>query len=239
MELRDRTVVIIGASGGIGSAFARLFGEAGANLVLSARTESKLLELREKIGGNDVLVFPADATDPIKVNELFEVAKKRFGKVDAVVIAAGTWKRLSIDDPADSAVKLANDHFKALFLPTFVVGFIAQRFFRDQGQGLLINISSHAAIRPNLNGNLTYGPMKAACRHFILALSNELKGSGVRLCDIQPAIVNTPDNAPLLDTPEKREKAIQPEEIAEWVMEHFDDPNIPAEKLFDSKVILK
>lgn len=233
-----KTIIVVGASGGIGSVCARTFAEAGARLVLSARTESKLIALAEMLPTKDVLIVPADASKAEDVKQLFERAKEHFGVVDGVLIAAGTWKRLGIDDSVQDAIALAESHFQGLFLPTLVVGQVAQQFFRKQGHGLIVNISSHAAVRTDLPGNLTYGPMKSAARHFMVSLVPELVRTGVRVTDIQPAIVNTPDAAALLDTPEKRAKAVQPEAIAEWIIENFDHPVISTEKLFPSDVVL-
>lgn len=237
MKLQNKTIIIIGASGGIGSVLAREFSREGAKITLVARTKEKL----EEVAGTleyEHLVFPADATNAEQIENAFVQTKQTFGKVDAVVISAGTWKQLSIDAKTGEAIALSDSHYRSIFSPTFVVGFIAQKFFREQGQGQIFNISSHAAIRPELSANLTYGPMKAAARHFILALSHELKGTNVQVSDLQPAIVNTPDAAGFLDTAEKREKAVQPESIAQWIIENFDNPGLPTEKLFDSKLVV-
>lgn len=235
--LNNKVIIIIGATGGIGRVLSKRFVEAGATVVLSSRSEDKLRDLSEDVG-EKALPIQADASRLEDVEALFKKTQEHFGTIDAVVMTAGSWKRLTTDEPTSVAADLARSHFDALFLPSFVVGYIAQKFMREQGHGLIVNLSSHAAFRPELKGNLTYGPMKAASRHFILSLRHELEGTGVRLTDIEPAIVNTPDNSKLLDTPEKQAGAVQPEDIASWIIEHFDDPEIPATKLFDSKIVL-
>jgi len=237
-SLEGKNAVIIGASGGIGRVISRRLSEAGANLVLSARSEDKLQALRATLPADRTIIFPADASSPADMEKLFAHAHSTFGPVDLLVIAAGTWKQLGIDAEMSEAVSLAEHHFRSLFLPTFVAGFAVQKHMRREGHGLIVNISSHAAIRPHLSGNLTYGPMKAASRFFCHMLRDELKGTSVRVADIMPAIVNTEEAAELLNTEEKKAAAVQPESIAEWIIEHFDDPEIPAEKLFDSSVVL-
>jgi NAD(P)-dependent dehydrogenase (short-subunit alcohol dehydrogenase family) len=236
--IKDKNIIVIGASGGIGRVVSKIFIDAGARVTLSARTASKLLALQDTLGEARTLAIPADATDHTELVHVFNQTKEKFGGVDAVVIAAGTWQQLSVDSPISVAVDLADHHYQSLFKPAFVTGYLAQTFFRKQGHGLLVNISSHAALRPELSGNLTYGPMKAAAHHFILALAHELQGSNVRVTDIAPAIVNTDEAAALLDTPEKRAQAVQPEDIAEWIIDNFNNPDIPSTKLFDSSLIL-
>lgn len=247
MKLEDRTIVIFGASGGIGRILAREFHREGASLALAARTKEKLDDLAAALGRERVLTRPTDAALPDEVLKLLIETKEAFGRVDAVVISVGTWGLVSLNNSAAAAKLAAVDHFYKIFLPSFVVSFTAQSFFFSQDldeqrlRGRIFNISSHAAVRPDLKGNLTYGPMKAAVRHFMLGLRAELggySGSGILVTDIQPAIVNTPDNAHWLDTVEKRAKAVQPEAIARWIMEKFDNPDIPAEQLFDSDIVL-
>ncbi|PJA34302.1 MAG: hypothetical protein CO184_00250 [Candidatus Zambryskibacteria bacterium CG_4_9_14_3_um_filter_40_16] len=237
-KLKNKTIIVVGASGGIGSALSRVFYGEGANVVLSARTEDKLVALAKTLGDDRTLVVPADATNIDSIRSVFKIAVNKFKHIDAVIITAGTWDRLSHENTCEEAVEKLDKHYKAILTPTFVVSFVAQEFFKNQGFGLIANISSHAAIRPELPGNLSYGPAKAAARHFMLALRSELKGTGIRVTDIQPAIVNTPDNSSMLNTDEKRKQAVQPETIAQWIVENFDNKDIPAEKLFDSNVVL-
>jgi short-subunit dehydrogenase len=236
--LKDKVIIIVGATGGIGSVLAREFLSSEASITLFSRTESRLLDLNSQLSSPRTLVVAGDASKPEDIENVFKKTAEKFGRVDGVIIAAGTWKRLSIDEPVETALQLSDSHYQALFLPPFITGYIAQRFFRNQGEGVIVNISSHAAIRPELEGNLTYGPMKAAGHHYMKALRNELKDTKVRVTDILPAIVNTPDAINLLDTEEKKRGAVQPEDIAKWIIENFDNPDIPEEKLFDSLIIL-
>lgn len=239
MKLESKVIMVIGATGGIGSVLAQEFHREGATVVLTARTKEKLKTLAEKLGKERTLVIPTNAANMASVRSLFALARHELGHLDAVVISAGTWDQLSVGDTPERASQLIEGHYLGIFRPSFVTGFAAQEFFRERGGGgLIVNISSHAAIRPELAGNLTYGPMKAAARHFMLSLRHELASTNVRVTDIQPAIVNTPNNAGMLNTPDKRKKAVQPEAIAEWIIANLDNPNIPAEKLFDSEIRL-
>lgn len=234
----SKHIIIVGATGGIGSVLAREFVQAGHYVTLSSRTVQKLQKLSHELGEKNTHVVAGDATNLLDVQKLFESAAEEFGYIDAVVIASGTWDRVAIDDTLVSALSILDRHYRGLFASTFVVSFTAQQFFRKLGSGLIVNISSHASVRPELTGNLTYGPMKAAERHLMLSLREELKGTSVRVTDIEPAIVYTQDTAPLLDTPNKKAGAVQPEDIAKWILDNIDNRDIPATKLFESSVIL-
>ncbi len=234
-----KTVIVVGASGGLGRVLCDELSRAGLNLVLAARGLETLEKVASLLPPERTLVIPTDANDPEAVVELFQQARERFGRVDAVIISVGTWKQLSFGDPLDLATKLFDEHVRSLLRPNFIVGFVAAQFFNLQsGGGWIVNISSHAAIRPELPGNLTYGPLKAAGLHFMRALGAELVGSEVRVTDIEPAIINLPGNYDALGTPERRAKAVQPPAIAKWIIEQLGNPNPPTTKLFDSEVIL-
>lgn len=241
MKTTQKTIAIVGATGGIGSVLARVFHAQGWNVALASRTKEKLDALEQSLGAERTLVVPMDATNDEDAQKLFRLTKEKWGKVDAVVIAAGTWKRLSLRDSVKDARALADAHYKGIYLPSYIVGIVAAQFFLEQGDGLIANISSHAAIRHELLGNVSYTPMKSASRSLMLVLRNELTefvGTNVRVTDIEPAIVNTPDARALLDTKEKQEKAVQPEDIAQWIVDHIDDKDIPATQLFDSDLKL-
>lgn len=239
MKLKDRIVVIFGATGGIGSVLSRKFHSEGAGVVLVARTQSKLLELAKDLGNERVLVKAKDLSDLYTVDALFKEIENEFGMPDGVIISVGSWQQVSIRSSFSDAFSLAEAHFRNLFLPCFGISFVAQKFLVGQGRGgLIANISSHAAVRL-LRGNLTYAPMKAAARSLMLNLREELVGTGVRVTDIQPAIVNTPDNLSFLNERGlDPAEAVQPEDIADWIIKNFDNPEIPAERLFESSVVL-
>ncbi len=236
--LTDKVIIVIGATGGIGSVLAREFVNAGAKVILSSRTEETLRALQITLGIEQTFVVPGNASRAEDVKVLFAKAFEQYGRVDAVIITTGKWEQVSIDTPIDEAITTAEKHMQSFYLTTFTVSFIAQEFLRKLGGGLIVNISSHAAVRPHLHGNLTYGPAKAASYHLIQALRSELEGTHVRLVDLQPAIVKTPGNMNALNTEEKQKGAVQPEEIAQWIIKNFDNPNIPQSHLFDSSVIL-
>lgn len=242
VNLSNKTIVVVGATGGIGREICKTFKRLGGNVVMAARTKETLVAIQKTLnvanGGGKTLIVQTDATLPSEVETLLETAKKKFKTIDAVVISAGTWKRLSIDSSIEEVSASFASLFGSILMPSVTVGSVAQNFFRKQGFGLIANISSHAAVRPHLKGNLSYSAMKAASRQFILSMRNELAGTGVTVTDIQPAIVNTIEAAGLLDTQKKKRAAVQPEKIALWIAGLVGKKKVPAEKLFDSKLKL-
>jgi len=92
MNLEGKTALIVGASRGIGLASAELFSKAGANVVISARNESELMEAEYQLNANgnaEVLALAADASVKSDVEALVDESIKRFGAIDYLVQAAG------------------------------------------------------------------------------------------------------------------------------------------------------
>jgi len=92
MNLEGKTVLIVGAGRGIGRASAELFSNAGANVVISSRTEPELMELEYKLNANgnpNVLAFAADAGSEADANALARESIKKFGSIEYLVHAAG------------------------------------------------------------------------------------------------------------------------------------------------------
>lgn len=86
--MKDKVIVVVGATGGIGSALTRKLAITGARLVLVARSLDKLTALAEELT-TEVLVIPTDITNPKQVEALFEQIIADFGQIDALVNAAG------------------------------------------------------------------------------------------------------------------------------------------------------
>jgi NAD(P)-dependent dehydrogenase (short-subunit alcohol dehydrogenase family) len=239
------TVIVVGATGGIGRVCVQFLVLCKFNVVLFSRTREKLVALAKQFPSDQVLVVAGDASNHSDVEKLFRLTKKRFGHVDGVIISAGTWQRLDLNKKPKEARAAFDLAYETFFLPTGVVAYVAQQIFRKQNRGLIVNISSHITLRHDLPGNHSYSPMKTAGHKLIRDLAYEFKHTKkkgknkskcrVRACDIAPAIVNTPDNAKLLKTKEKRKLAVQPESIARWIVKNFHNRNIPALKHFPAK----
>lgn len=92
MDLEGKTCLVVGAGRGIGRRVAELFSKAGANIVISSRTESDLLELEYQLnseGNFNVLVAAGDAANELDAREIVGKSIKRFGSVDYLIHAAG------------------------------------------------------------------------------------------------------------------------------------------------------
>ena len=138
----SRTVLITGASSGIGRAAAHQLSAQGARLVLAARSEEALEQTRQECvgrGAGDVLVVPTDVGDRDAVQTLFEAAVERFGRVDGVVAAAGVVAYGRFEDiPAEVFDQILTTNV----MGTANVARAALRSFDDEHGGSLVVVGS-------------------------------------------------------------------------------------------------
>ena len=188
MIFRDKTVVITGGSAGIGAATARLFAEAGANLMLVARSRKNLeavaAELRDK---TRVEIFPMDVTDADACVDLFKKTAFEFGSVDILVNNAGFIVRGPVREmDADDLGRTIDVNLKAPIMLTR----IALPYLEEAGGGAIINIASlHGKFASA--STTTYSASKFGLRIFTLALNQELQGTGIKVAVVSPGPVDT------------------------------------------------
>jgi len=189
MNLKDRVVVITGASRGLGREIARLYARAGAKLVLVARGKRGLEDIAEELSAvTEVLPLAVDVSE--EAERIAEAALRRFGRVDIIVnnaSAIGPSPMPQLEDyPWEELLRLfrvnavAPLHLIQLLLPQMV----ARR------EGVILNVTSDAGVvaYPGWGG---YGASKAALEHLSLVLAKELDDSGVRVYIVDPGDMNT------------------------------------------------
>ena len=188
MIFKDKTVIITGASEGIGAATARLFADAGANLMLVARSRKTLDavadELRDK---TRVEIFAMDVTDADACADVFKKAAFEFGHVDILVNNAGFHARGRVRDvDAADLGRIIDVNLKAPIMLTR----IALPYLEEAGGGAIINVASlHGKLASA--GASTYSASKFGLRIFTLALNQELEGTSIKAAVVSPGPVDT------------------------------------------------
>lgn len=190
----DQTVLITGASSGIGREFARALAERGAGLVLVARRRNQLEELAEELRaahGVAVEVIAYDLASPTAGPDLRRTVEERGVRVTSLVNSAGfgTFGHFLDEDPERLAEEVAVDvsapvQLSSVFLPDLLAA----------GNGFLINVASMAAYSPTPR-MAVYGAAKAFVLSFTEALWSELRGSGVTVFALSPGATSTEFNA--------------------------------------------
>jgi len=187
---RERTVLITGASSGIGRDIALTFAKMGARVALLARRASVLETLAEEIteAGGEALVLAADVTRRAEVRDAIDRALAHFGRIDVLINSAGIAipDRVETMPPEDlermmSVNLMGTLHTMQAVLPAM----------RAAGAGSIVNIASLAGRRgmPPLGA---YCATKFAVVGLTEALRVELFGTGIRLSLVMPGVIDTP-----------------------------------------------
>lgn len=192
MNLADKTVIITGASSGIGAAAAMLFAAAGANLVLGARRQSLLDTLADQIaaeGGRAVSVA-GDVQEEAYANTLVTVAEETFGGLDAAFNNAAITGDLGPvpDMPAETWNQvIATNLTSAFFAAKAQIPALLRR-----GSGSLVFTSSFVGYTIGLPGMAAYAASKAGLIGLTQVLAAEHGAAGIRVNALLPGGTKTP-----------------------------------------------
>jgi NADP-dependent 3-hydroxy acid dehydrogenase YdfG len=142
MQLKDKVMIITGASGGIGAATARLLGSRGMKCVLTARSESGLKRIAGELPA--AAVIAGDMIDPKLPGRLIDAAMERFGRLDVVFNNAGVMHIGSVEDAdVEALCAMVRLNVEAVVRMSYA----ALRHFKGQASGFLINTSSLAGLK--------------------------------------------------------------------------------------------
>lgn len=188
MIFKDKTVIVTGGSEGVGAAVAKKFAEAGANLLLVARTKRNLESLAEELRDlARVEIFVMDVADADACVDLFRKAQFEFGRIDVLVNNAGYHKRGPVEQvSAGDLGRMIDVNLKA----PVVLTRLAIPHIREAGGGAVINVGSLAG-RTFVPGSAGYCASKSGLRAFTYALAEELQGSGVKVGIVSPGPIDT------------------------------------------------
>jgi len=188
MIFKDKTVVITGGSEGVGAACARLFADAGANLMLVARGKKKLDAIAEELRDKTrVEIFAMDVADTEACVNLFKKADFEFGRVDILVNNAGYHVRAPFESATTNELATMID--VNLRAPV-VLTRLAIPHIREAGGGAIINVGSLAG-RTMVPGSATYAASKAGLRSLTYSVAEELHGSKIKLGVVAPGPIDT------------------------------------------------
>ena len=209
------TILITGASSGLGAEMARQLAARGHDLALCARRVDRLEELKAEIKAADpgrrVEVRALDVTDDDQVFEVFRGFHADFRTIDRVVVNAGLGKGA----PLGTGGHAANRETAVVnFLGALVQCDAAMEIFRAQERGHLVMVSSMSAMRGLPKTMTTYAATKAGVAHLAEGLRNELYGTDIKVTVLYPGYIasemneHVRDRTPMRVSTEKGVKAM-------------------------------
>ena len=211
--LRDRVVLISGATGALGSAVTRTFAHTAASLVLTGRSEDKLERLSTETDLPEERIFTvaADATQAEEVEKLVDTTVARFGRLDVLLNTAGGWRGGA---PVWETSLEEWNHMLALNLHSaFFLSRVVLPHMLDAGWGRIVHVSSKTAVAPRAK-RAAYAVSKMALITLTEIVAAEVKGMGITANVILPSVIDTQTNRAAMPKA-NTSKWVPPERIAE------------------------
>jgi NAD(P)-dependent dehydrogenase (short-subunit alcohol dehydrogenase family) len=193
-DLSGRTVLVAGASSGLGAGFARVLGEAGARVVLGARRLDRVEALAAELPA--AFAVRLDVTDEASVAAAYDAAEARFGTIDSVVANAGVGiGGRSTEMPAADLRRVVDTNLLGTYL---VAREGARRLIaagsRETGRGRIVLIGSITARQAG-TGDAMYAATKAGLAHLGRQFAREWIRQGINVNTVQPGWILTDINA--------------------------------------------
>ena len=224
MKLKDKTIIVTGASDGIGKQVALKLAGLDVNLALIARSKKALEQVKkecQKKGCKKIEVYPCDIRKTQELTKTKNQILIDFKTVDALLNIAGIWqKMLPIEEISESVVDDVIQtnltgliHCTRLFLP----------HLKKQSEAVIINVSSKSGFVAQ-EGQSVYTASKYGVRGFTEVLKTDLKGSTVRVAGVYQSGTNTQMFSKVGDTPPV-EKFTNPEDLADTIVYMLSRPD--------------
>lgn len=211
MNLKNKVILITGASSGIGEAVARKFAEEGALLALTARRKDIIDRIAQQLEVKTrVASYKCDVTNTEEVRNVYRQIKIDFGKIDIAFLNSGVSFRSSVKEFSSEKAKLTFDT-NVLGLINFVEVLLPD--YLSERNGVIVGVSSLADSRGFPKSGF-YCASKAAASIFLESLRIELKHHNVKVITVRPGFVKTPMTdkneffMPFLMEPEKAAEII-------------------------------
>jgi NAD(P)-dependent dehydrogenase (short-subunit alcohol dehydrogenase family) len=216
MQLAGKRAIVTGAGSGIGEAIALRFAQEGATVVAVGRTAEKLANLKAHAGAAAERILPhaCDVGDLAQVREMIAFADREMGRIDILVNNAG------VNVPKRALKDLSPEDFDFMCRINLSGAFYCIHgvlpAMRERKDGIILNVSSVAGVRPSELAGAGYNASKHGLSALSLSIHLEEGKNGIRSCMICPGEVNTPILEKRAVVPDAARKAamLQPEDLA-------------------------
>jgi NAD(P)-dependent dehydrogenase (short-subunit alcohol dehydrogenase family) len=200
LDISGKVCLVTGGTSGLGRAIALGYAQAGAKVVAGSTSPDKVAAIKAELGaGHEAVTM--NVTDPASIEAAMAFAKQKFGRIDAVVNAAGVIKRQpSIDMPVEEFDRIVRTNLTG----SFIVAQQAARVMKDQEpnakgeRGSIVFIASLNSYI-SLTEVLAYASSKSGVLGLVRGLANEWAKYGIRVNGIAPGVFPTDLNRKLIE----------------------------------------
>jgi NAD(P)-dependent dehydrogenase (short-subunit alcohol dehydrogenase family) len=200
LDISGKVCLVTGGTSGIGRAIALGFAKAGATVMAGSTNPEKVSAMKSELGGKHDAIR-LDVSDEKSVREAVDATVKKFGRLDAVVNAAGVIKKQpSLEMPVSEFERIVRINL----VGNFIVDQAAGRVMKDQSpdrkglRGAIVNIASLNSFI-SLSEVLAYACSKSGVMGLTRGLANEWAQYGIRVNGIAPGVFPTDLNRPLIE----------------------------------------
>jgi 3-oxoacyl-[acyl-carrier protein] reductase len=191
IDLSDQTVLVTGASRGIGAAIARRLGGAGARVAVHYGRGREAAEALAHSLGNGAQAFGADLADPETCAALWSEIEGRFGRIDALVNNAGIAVESALDKPMGEWLGDWETTMAVNLTATAILSRLAIAHFMTRDGGRIVNIASRAAFRGDQPDYLAYAASKAGVVALTRSIARGFGKAGVKAFILAPGFTRT------------------------------------------------
>lgn len=223
MKMKGKVCIVTGASGGIGRSLVEKLAASGATLVLAARREEILEEIKETLPDKDkVLCLKCDVTRQSDLENLVKQTLDKFKRIDVLVNGAGVSSQHPFwQQPVEDIEKIIyTNYYSYVMLSRLVVNHM-----KDSGGGHIVNITSGSVmVEPPPRNFIVYTSLKVALRAFAKGLFWEMRDFGIKVTSIFPGVTRTPLTGKLKEVSGTQERLVEPDTVADTVLFALNQP---------------
>lgn len=189
--LQDKTILITGASSGIGAAAVQVFAASGANLVISARRKDRLEAIKAALGDDQdrILIVPGDVTDPECARGVVAAAQDRFGGLD------GAFNNAGILGDLGPVPEMRHEAWNTVLQTNLTSCFLAAKYqvpaLRERGGGAIVFTSTFVGHTVGMPGMAAYAASKAGLIGLTQCLAAECGQDNIRVNALLPGGTKT------------------------------------------------
>lgn len=191
INLKNKNILITGASRGIGKSIAELLVACGANVALQYNQNKNRADKVKKILGPKATFYQCDFSDGLEVGSFFNKVEKDFKKIDVIINNAG----VAINsNPAKDDISWINDWLQTMDINLNSVALLCKKaiaHFKKTSGGIIINISSRAAFRGDTKDYMAYAASKAGVVGLTRSIARAYGKDGIKAFLVAPGFVRT------------------------------------------------